>query len=62
MKKPSLGTRIRIDSQCVVVLPVYVEPPWDVQNRGSPIRLALIAGRLIFGWVPGIGYLATAFG
>ena len=49
---------IRIDAQRVVVLPINVYPPGNLHDRGSGVRLARQAGRLIFGRVPGVRHFA----
>src|SRR5258706_8304995 len=53
MKEASLGAGIRIHTERLVVLPVNVESPRDLQESGSTVRLAFLAARLIPGWIPG---------
>src|SRR6266516_5905928 len=61
MKEACLGPGIRIHTQRVVVLPINVQPPRDLQDSGSTIRPASLTARLILSWIPGICDL-TAFG
>src|SRR5262245_44076041 len=54
MEQASLHPGIGIQTQGVVVLPIYVEPSWDLQDSGSTVRLACVTARLIFDWIPGV--------
>src|SRR5580700_414872 len=54
MQKASLGSRICINSQGVVILPINVKPPRNVHAGGSTVSLALIGGGLIFGQIPSV--------
>src|SRR5439155_13482538 len=54
MKEACLGPGIRIQTQRVVVLPINVQPPRNLQDSGSTIRPACLTTGLIFGWIPGI--------
>src|SRR5881628_4097925 len=61
MKEACLCPGIRIHTQRVVVLPINVQPPRNLQDSGSTIRPACLTTGLIFGWIPGICDF-TAFG
>ena len=52
MELASLGSGIRIYTQRVVVLPINVQPPWDLQDSGSTVCLALVTACSILGWIP----------
>ena len=57
MQQAGLRARIGVDSQRVVILPVDVQSARHAHDRGGTVRLALIAGRLIRGRIPGVGHL-----
>ena len=61
MEQASLGAGIGIHTQRVVVMPINVQSPRNLQKSGSTVRLAFVSARLIFGWIPCIGDF-TAFG
>ena len=61
VQEPRLLTGVELHLQRVVVLPGDVQPTRLAQDAADAERLALIAGGIVFGEVPGVGD-AAAFG